>query len=132
MKLSLRKIHIADIIEHAKSEFPNEACGFLAGEGRRVGKVYRMANAEKATIRYSMDLAEQFNAVRDMRAHGLGIVGIYHSHPDSRPCPSLMDIKLALYSECSYVIVSLINGIPEIRSFKIKNGITEEEEIDVV
>ena len=130
MKLSLKKIHMAEMIEHAKREFPNEACGFLAGKSRKVSKVYRMVNTEKGGMRYSISLKEQFDAARDMRSQDLEMVGIYHSHPNVRPSPSFRDIQLALHPECSYVIVSLINGMPEVRSFRIRKGMVEEEEID--
>lgn len=131
MKLSLKKIHIVEIVEHARHEFPNEACGFLAGKDRKVSKVYRMMNTEKGGMRYSISLKEQFDAARDMRSQDLEMVGIYHSHPNVRPSPSFRDIQLALHPECSYIIVSLINGIPEVRSFRIRSGVVAEEEIDV-
>ena len=130
MKLSLKKIQITEIIEHAKRDFPNEACGILAGKGRKVSKVYRMANTERGGMRYSMALKEQFDAARDMRSQNLEMVGIYHSHPNVRPYPSFRDIKLAMHPECSYMIVSLINGMPEVRSFRIIKGMVTEEEID--
>ncbi len=130
MKLSLKKTHIAEIIEHAKRDFPNEACGLLAGKGRKVSKVYRMSNTERGGMRYSMALKEQFDAARDMRSQNMEIVGIYHSHPNVRPYPSFRDIQRAMHPECSYVIVSLINGMPEVRSFRIINGMVTEEEID--
>ena len=130
MRLSLKKIHMAEMIEHAKRDFPNEACGLLAGKGRKVSKVYRMANTEGGGMRYSMALKEQFDAARDMRSQNLEMVGIYHSHPNVRPYPSFRDVKLALHPECSYVIISLINGMPEIRSFRIIKGMVTEEEMD--
>ena len=130
MKLSLKKIHMAEMIQHAKRDVPNEACGLLAGKGRKVSKVYRMANTERGGMRYSMALKEQFDAARDMRSQNLEMVGIYHSHPNVRPYPSFRDIQLAMHPECSFVIVSLINGMPEIRSFRIIKGMVTEEEMD--
>ena len=130
MRVALKKNQIAEIIEHAKREFPNEACGLLAGRSGKVSKVYRMSNTEKGGMRYSIALKDQFDAARDMRSQELDMIGIYHSHPNVRPSPSFRDIQLALHPECSYVIVSLINGLPEVRSYRIRGGIVEKEEID--
>jgi proteasome lid subunit RPN8/RPN11 len=130
MKLSLKKTQMAEIIEHAKHEFPNEACGLLAGKNTKVSKVYQMANTERGGMRYSMVLKEQFDAARDMRSQNLEMIGIYHSHPNVRPYPSFRDIQRAMHPECSYVIISLINGMPEVRSFRIIKGMVTEEEID--
>ena len=36
------------MIEHSKREFPNEACGILAGKEGRIIKIYRMANTDRS------------------------------------------------------------------------------------
>lgn len=129
--LIIKKSYLDEIIAHAREEFPNEACGILAGKDKKVAKVYKMTNTEKSPMRYFMDPKEQFKAIKQMRVEGVEMVGIYHSHPNVRPYPSSHDVELAFYPESSYVIVSIINNIPEVRSFKIVNGIVREEEIKV-
>lgn len=131
MSLSLKKSDLEDIISNARKAFPNEDCGLLAGKGRRVSKVYRMTNTERVAMRYTVSLKEQFEAARQMRVEDVEMVGIYHSHPNARPYPSSRDISLALHPGCSYLIVSLMNNIPEVRSFRIADGLVEEEPVDV-
>jgi proteasome lid subunit RPN8/RPN11 len=131
MSLSIKKSDLDDIIVHARKAFPNEACGLLAGKGRRVSKVYRMANTERGAMGYTVSPKEQFEAARQMRVEDIEMVGIYHSHPNVRPYPSSRDIGLALHPGCSYLIVSLINDMPEVRSFRIADGLVEEEPVDV-
>ncbi|MBI4335751.1 MAG: M67 family metallopeptidase [Candidatus Omnitrophica bacterium] len=118
------------MIGHSKREFPNEACGILAGEDGAVSKIYEMTNADKSPSSYFMDAREQFKAMKDIRALGLEMLGIYHSHVASQAYPSAHDVKLAFYPEASYVIITLEDkGKPGIRSFKIKEGKISEEEI---
>jgi len=129
--LIVKKDHLDEIINHARKEFPNEACGILAGKDKKVTKVYKMTNTEKSPMRYFTDSKEHFKIIKAMRSEGLQMVGIYHSHPNVRPYPSSHDVELAFYPDSSYVVVSIINSIPEVRSFRIVNGIVNEEEIKV-
>lgn len=131
MALIVKKDHLDEIINHARKEFPNEACGILAGKDKKVTKVYKMTNTEKSPMRYFTDSKEHFKIIKAMRSEGLQMVGIYHSHPNVRPYPSSHDVELAFYPDSSYVVVSIINSIPEVRSFRIVNGIVNEEEIKV-
>jgi proteasome lid subunit RPN8/RPN11 len=131
MKLSLSGAHLDDIIRHARGSFPNEACGILAGRDGKVFKLYRMTNAEKAEDRYSFSAGEQFEVQKRIRSDGFEMVGIYHSHPHTRAYPSLLDIKLSAHAGCSYLIISLADKMPEIRSFKIASGSVSEEVVDV-
>ncbi len=131
MRLSLDGAHLDDIIRHARDSFPNEACGILAGRDGKVLKLYRMINAERAEGRYSFFAGEQFEAQRRIRSEGFEMLGIYHSHPHTRACPSLRDIELALHKGCSYLIISLMDTTPEVRSFKIAAGSVSEEVVDV-
>ncbi|MDD5424177.1 MAG: M67 family metallopeptidase [Candidatus Omnitrophica bacterium] len=131
MSISLKRSDLEDIIGHARKAFPGEACGFLAGKENMVSKVYRMVNAGQGTMSYSVSIKDQLEATRRMRAEGDDMIGIYHSHPDSRPYPSSKDIRMALHPGCSYLIISLMGGAPEVRSFRIAAGLVKEEPVDV-
>jgi proteasome lid subunit RPN8/RPN11 len=67
-----------------------------------------------------------------MRAAGLQLCAIYHSHPTSPARPSAEDIKLAYDPGISYVIVSLAEEDPAVRSFRIKAPRVEQEDITLV
>lgn len=112
---------VDDIIAHAKELTPYECCGFLAGVGNTVTKVYRIKNVvslegavesasfdeakvhhlshlspeERAEIAFIMDSAEMFQAVKDIRKQGLKLQVVYHSHPKDPARPSPTDIKIA-------------------------------------
>lgn len=130
--VTLKKELFEQIVSQCRKEFPNEACGILAGKNKRVEKVYAMTNIDKSPATYFMDTKEQFKVMKDMRNLGLEMLGIYHSHLASAAYPSGHDIALALYPETSYVILSLKDkDNPEIRSFKINAGQVIEEGIKI-
>lgn len=130
--LILKKDFLAEIIAQAKLEFPNEACGILAGRKERVEKIYTMANAQKSADNFFMDPKEQLKVSKEIRNLGLEMLGIYHSHVASQAYPSDRDIEMAFYPEASYVILSLKDqNNPSIRSFKIREGKISEEEIKI-
>ena len=121
------------IIKQCIKEFPNEACGILAGRNGKVEKVYEMTNADKSAATFFMDAKEQFKVAKEIRNSGLEMAGIYHSHAASGAYPSSHDVEMAFYPEASYVIISLIDkNKPDIKSFKINEGRITEEEIKVV
>lgn len=114
------------MIAHCKECHPNEACGILAGVGKRASKIYTMQNIEKSTVSYMMDSKEQFKVMKDMRENNLSMLAIYHSHPSSSAWPSQKDISLAFYDDCYYVIVGMIKENPDIKAFSIKENRVEE------
>lgn len=131
--LILKKEFLDRIISQSKKEFPNEACGILAGKEGKVEKVYAMTNTDKSPSTYFMDAKEQFKVMKEMRDLGSEMLGIYHSHVASQAYPSSHDVELAFYPEASYIIVSLKDkDNPEIRSFKIKEGKITEEEVRII
>ncbi len=130
--LTLKKEFFERIVKQCRQEYPNEACGILAGKDGRVEKIYKMINVEKSPSFFSMNPAEQFKVNKDIRNLGFEMIGIYHSHVKSRAYPSSEDVELAFYPEVSYVIVSLqdLNN-PVLRSFKIEEGKISEEETKI-
>ncbi|MDP4269639.1 MAG: M67 family metallopeptidase [Bacteroidota bacterium] len=125
--------HIIDeIIAHARQELPNEACGYLAGNGNEVKQAYALTNIDHSPEHFSFDPAEQFRTVKAARKAGLEILANFHSHPETPARPSVEDIELAYDPEISYVIISFAGETPDVKSFKIRNGEVDKEEIRVV
>jgi len=129
--LTISKTVLDRIIDHAKAELPNEACGYLAGNNNEVTKAYELTNIDHSPEHFSFDPSEQFKTVKDARNNGLEIVANFHSHPSSPARPSVEDIRLAFDPSISYVIVSLADIEPVVKSFKIKDGIVLPEEMIV-
>lgn len=123
---------ISDLFDHAKTGLPEEVCGYLAGVGREVTRQYRLTNVDHSNEHFSFDPKEQFHVVREVRKDGLEILANYHSHPETPARPSQEDIRLAFDPNISYMIVSLADNLPDVKSFRIKNGEVEKEEILVI
>ncbi|OGS43440.1 MAG: hypothetical protein A2539_10675 [Elusimicrobia bacterium RIFOXYD2_FULL_34_15] len=120
------------IINHAKKEYPKEVCGIIAGIVDNVKKIYRMKNvSEKPEICYFMDAKEQFKIFKKIRKQSFELLGIYHSHTNSKAYPSLRDVEMAYYDNVVYLIVSLENfNNPKIKAYKILNKKIKEQNIE--
>lgn len=109
------------IVAHAKAKAPVEDCGLIGGaidgENKIVKKVYFLTNLDESAEHFSMDAKEQFDAVKDMRANGLKLLGNFHSHPASPARPSEEDKRLVFDRKLSYLILSLAESEPVFKSF---------------
>ncbi len=85
-----------------------------------------MENALHSPVRYQMEPKEQFQVLKRLRSEGLEMWGIYHSHPVTEPVPSDTDIRLAYYPELVYLLTSLKDAVPPLRSFLIRDGHVKE------
>lgn len=120
------------IVDQARAEHPNEACGLLAGNDGAATRHYPMTNAERSPVIYRMEPAEQLKVFNDIEQAGLALVAIYHSHTRSPAYPSATDVSLAYYPEAVYLIVSLADADrPDLRGFKILDGKVEEVGLDI-
>jgi proteasome lid subunit RPN8/RPN11 len=108
-----------EVLAHCRRQYPKEACGLLAGRDGRVSRVYPMRNVDDSPIGYSMDPREQFQAERAMRLAQEALLGIYHSHTATDAYPSSVDVRLAISPEVSYVLVSLKQQPPDVKSYRI-------------
>jgi len=125
-----RAIH-DELIAHARADFPIEACGILGGTDGAVSAIFRMVNTDKSNEHFMMDPKEQFAVVKELRNRGLAMLAIYHSHPESPARPSEEDIRLALTPGVSYVIVSLAGAEPDVKAFRIADGVVEPEPTEI-
>ena len=81
---------------------------------------------------FSFEPAEQFATVRQMRAAGVRLRAVYHSHPATPARPSPEDIRLANDPSLSYVIVSLAGLQPDVKSFRIRDGQVAVEPLNII
>jgi proteasome lid subunit RPN8/RPN11 len=127
MNLTVEPDVYESMLAAARKAAPLEACGLLAGAGERVTKCYVLTNADASPEHYSMKPEEQFAAVKDMRAEGLKMLGIWHSHPASPARMSAEDMRLAYTPDIVYVILSLAEPrAPSIRAFVVRDSTVHE------
>ncbi|MBA3551942.1 MAG: M67 family metallopeptidase [Actinobacteria bacterium] len=120
------------MIEHARREFPKEACGLLGGPRGTIEAIYPMRNADDSAVTYRLDPTEQLRVFREIEDRGWDLIAIYHSHTHSEAYPSVTDRRLAFYPEAVYVLVSLAAPEdPVVRAFSIRDGDVDELEVTV-
>lgn len=130
--LTIPQAIIDALIAHARRDFPLEACGILGGTEGVVSEHYPMTNTDQSNEHFMMEPKEQFAVIKDLRAKGKEMLVIYHSHPESPARPSEEDIRLALTPGVSYLIISLAEPEPVVKSYRIQGGTVECEEIVVI
>ena len=120
---------IEELIEQARKDAPNETCGYLLGKDGDVTENYWMENIDHSPEHFSFAPKDQFAALRYAREHGLKILANWHSHPASPSRPSQEDLRLANDPTIRYAILSLLDGVPKLNSFRILNGQVADKEI---
>jgi proteasome lid subunit RPN8/RPN11 len=121
--------HLAEKIRaHGAETYPHECCGALLGRdsaelgqgdpeaqastpGREILGLFPLVNRrdDSPRNRFSVTSEDVLAAEKEARAHGLDVVGWYHSHPDHPARPSEYDRDHA-WPWYSYIIVSVQNG----------------------
>ncbi len=128
---------IDQMIEHSKSEDPNECCGILAGTNGDISKLYKIRNASPSPYRYVMDPQEMLTSIQDADENSIDLVAFYHSHTHSPAYPSETDTRMAVESgwvDFCYVLVSLEDeDKPVVRFYVIdSDGEVLEEETQIL
>jgi proteasome lid subunit RPN8/RPN11 len=132
--IQIRREILAALSEQARLELLKECCGLLAGRGGVITRAFQATNAADVTTKaYEIAPEELFRLMREIRAAGLELLGIYHSHPVGENRPSARDIERAYYPAAAYFILSPRTDVPQpVRAFEIRDGQVAELEIQVV
>ena len=126
------------MVEHARRDHPDEACGVIAGPVGRdeAVRIVPMTNAERSPTFFRFDPQEQLKVWMEMDDNDEEPVVIYHSHTATEAYPSRTDISYAAEPNAHYVIVSTRDcgndaGAVDIRSYRILDGAVTEEPITI-
>ena len=124
------------MVQHARTELPNECCGLLAGvrEGTalRVLARHPLVNEAASPIEYRSEPRSMFEAVKAMRTAGHEIVAIYHSHPTSAPVPSETDLARYYSSDVVHFIIGLEEPEPITRGWWLTEATFAEASWEIV
>jgi [CysO sulfur-carrier protein]-S-L-cysteine hydrolase len=123
------------MLAHAHACLPEEACGLIAGApGDDIAEVAWFVacdNAARSSRVYTVDARQHLAADRRAEDEGLEIIGVVHSHTHTEPYPSPTDIAQAVDPGWHYLIVSLRDSEPMLRSWRIVDGEVTEEPIEI-
>ena len=139
-------VHLPDsiraaMIEHARSEYPNEMCGVIVGDAWAadggVALRWEPARNEAASpMRYVVHRDDIYRLTVETDDAGEVFWGIAHSHVRSPAVPSPTDIGAAQYRDALYLLVSLdpaqadpATGEPGVRAWRILDGAVHEVQL---
>lgn len=127
---------VDSIVEHARRDHPDEACGVIAGPigSDEPVRFVPMLNAAMSPTFYEFDSTDLLRLYREMDDNDEVPVVIYHSHTATEAYPSRTDISLAAEPDAHYVLVSTRetgneDGPYEFRSYRIIDGEVTEEQV---
>jgi proteasome lid subunit RPN8/RPN11 len=119
------------MVAHCLTGLPDEACGLLGGDPESGVAVtcYPTRNLAASAKLYTVDPKEHLRADRDAEASGNSIIGVFHSHTHTEAYPSATDVAQAPDPTWHYVLVSLRDVQPVVRSYRIVDGVIAEEPV---
>jgi proteasome lid subunit RPN8/RPN11 len=131
--LRLPKDIYFEMVAHCLRGLPDEACGLLVGSygGAEATHLFPTKNAAASAMVYEIDPKELLGVDREARALGADITGVFHSHTHTDAYPSPTDVRQALDPGWHYVLVSLRDTHPVVRSYRIVEGAIAEEPVEV-
>ncbi|HUR78659.1 MAG TPA: M67 family metallopeptidase [Acidimicrobiales bacterium] len=135
--LRLHRHVYLQMIGDCYEKLPNEACGLVAGPAPQDGLAsahlcYPITNAAASSRVYELDPKGHLRADRDAEDRGLQLIGVYHSHTHTVAYPSPTDVASAPDPEWHYILVSMADEAPVVRSYRIVGGNITEEPVVVL
>lgn len=133
MVLRLTREIYMEMVGHCLGGLPDEACGLLVGSygGEEATHIFPTKNAAASALIYEIEPKEMLGVDRAAQTLGADIMGVFHSHTHTDAYPSPTDVAQALDPGWHYVVVSLRDTHPVVRSYTIVDVVIVEEPVEV-
>ena len=134
---------VQQLIDHARAEEPNEACGVIIGDryaadGGHGLRFESTRNKAASPYLYEIHPDDLLRLTIDTDDSDQVFWAIVHSHTHTPARPSSTDIRQAFYPDALYILVSLSpeeaevsTGAPSVRAWRILDGEVFEVEVQV-
>jgi [CysO sulfur-carrier protein]-S-L-cysteine hydrolase len=114
----------AALVEHARAEDPNEACGLVVLRDGRAERYVPGRNAASSPYRFELEVDPEVWFLEDDGYE----LAVFHSHPASPARPSRTDVEnIGLWEGKPYLILSGRTG--DLAAFTIEDGRIAELEL---
>jgi proteasome lid subunit RPN8/RPN11 len=116
------------IVDHARTDYPNEACGVIIGDrpaadGGVALRWVAMRNESASPLRYRIHAEDLYPVLVEVEdADDLAFWAIVHSHVRSAAYPSPTDVAQAVFPDALYLLVSLEADEPALGAYRIVDG----------
>ena len=121
----LSKSQTETLKKHSEQNSPNEACAILFGNNIddqvTIKEIFLAKNIDVSPVNFTISNEELISAYSTAEKMKLDVSGIFHSHPDSVPYPSLTDKKYMEINPVPWIIFSNIND--EFKAYIYNSGI---------
>jgi [CysO sulfur-carrier protein]-S-L-cysteine hydrolase len=109
------------LVEHAREEAPNEACGLVAFRDGVAERYLPGENTLASPYRFELRPRDPADFFLEDEGYELAV---FHSHPETAPRPSRTDIaNIGLWEGRPYLILGLATG--ELAAWRIRDGSVE-------
>jgi proteasome lid subunit RPN8/RPN11 len=131
----LQKAIADEMIAHAITGLPNEACGLFSGlfGASKIERFHPMTNMAASQKIYELDATEMMSVERACDESGSSVLGVMHSHTLSTGYPSPTDVADAArfdpFGAWIFIIVSLKHLTPTMRAYRIADDDVTERQI---
>ena len=113
------------LVEHARAEAPNEACGLLAFRDGVAERYLPGDNELASPYRFRLKPRDPNDFFLEDEGYE---VAVFHSHPTDSAVPSRTDLaNIGLWEGRPYFILALPTG--ELRGWRIHSGRADELEV---
>ena len=112
----------AQLVEHARDEAPNEACGLIAFRDGVAERYLPGENTLGSPYRFELRPRDPTDFFLEDEGYELAV---FHSHPETAPRPSRTDVEnIGLWEGRPYLILAAASG--ELAGWRIRDGLVEE------
>jgi proteasome lid subunit RPN8/RPN11 len=106
------------LVEHAREEAPNEACGLVAFRDGVAERYLPGENTLGSPYRFELRPRDPADFFLEDEGYELAV---FHSHPETAPRPSRTDVEnIGLWEGRPYLILGLASG--ELAGWRIRQG----------
>jgi proteasome lid subunit RPN8/RPN11 len=116
----------AQLVEHARQEAPNEACGLVAFRDGVAARYLPGVNTLASPYRFELRPHDPADFFLEDEGYELAV---FHSHPETAPRPSRTDVEnIGLWEGRPYLILGLATG--ELAAWRIRDGAVEPLDLE--